>query len=164
MNLTITRHAYLPDATLGWLTAGDLRLASLEETWRPDPDGPGGQRRDKTLAESCVPDGRYALVAHDSTKFPNVYALVAPTLGVYRWPGDIPISQQWGRSAILIHAGNDTQAIMGCIAIGMRHEIRNGRQWISESQLALGKLRAALGREPHTLTIRPIAGTAEIAA
>jgi hypothetical protein len=165
MNIELIRHGYLPGvAALGFLTAGSLRFATVEDPWRPDPDGPGGQRRDKTLAESCIPDGRYQIVPHDSGKFPNVYALVAPTIGVYRWPGDIPISQQWGRSAILIHGGNDAEAVMGCIAVGVRHEIRNNRPWVTESQNALEQLRAVLLRDTHALTIRPTTGTAEIAA
>jgi hypothetical protein len=164
MKLELVRFAYLPWATLGWLHAGELVLASIEEPWRPDPHGPGGQRREAKLAESCIPDGRYEVVPHDSHRFPGVYALVAPTLGVYRWPSDIPAGQPWGRSAILIHAGNDTDAIMGCIAIGLKHETRNNRPWVSDSRAALDRLRAVLLRDSHTLTIRPIAGTAEIAA
>lgn len=165
MNLLLPRFAYWPDvATLGFLDVGGLRLATLEEPWRPDPDGPGGQRRDGKLKESCVPDGRYELVPHDGATHKGVYALVAPTLGVYRWPGDIPANQPWGRSAILIHAGNSTEAIMGCIAVGLKHEIRNNRPWVTDSAKALDMLRAVLMRDTHTLTIRPIAGTLEMAA
>lgn len=164
MNLELVRHAYLPNATLGWLTAGSLRIATLEEPFRPDPDGPGGQRREASLAESCIPDGRYQVVPHDSERFPKVYALVAPTLGVYRWPGDIPNGQPWGRSAILIHAGNTTENIMGCIAVGLRHSVVANKPFVEASRDALDKLRGVLLRDTHALTIRPIAGTVEIAA
>ena len=163
MNLELIRHAYLPEATLGWLIAGDLRIATLEEPWRRDPDGPGGQRRESTLLESCIPDGRYQIVPHDSPKHPSVYALVNQVLGVYRWPGDIPTGQQWGRSAILIHAGNSTDDILGCIAVGLRHTWLGAKPWLNESRTALHMLQDALGRDAtHTLTIRPTVGTLEL--
>lgn len=164
MNIELVRFAYLEDATLGWLHVNTLRIATLEEPWRPDPDGPGGQRRDGALVESCIPDGRYQVVPHDSDRFPKVYGLVAPTLGVYRWPGDIPNGQPWGRSAILIHAGNTTKDIMGCIAVGLRHSVVAGKPFAESSREALDRLRAVLMRDTHTLTVRPVAGTAEIAA
>lgn len=161
MIIELVRHAYLPQATLGWLKLGALRIATLEEPWYPDLNGPGGQRREGALAESCVPDGTYRLVPHDSEKFPGVYALVAPDLGVYRWPGDIPAGQRWGRSAILIHAGNSTTDIMGCIAVGKRHGYEQGMPWVYESRAALDQLRERLKRDTHVLTIRPTHGTGE---
>jgi len=159
MQVTLVRHAYLPMATLGWLTAGELRIATLEEAWREDPDGPGGQRREGALVESCVPDGRYQLVPHDGAKQKNVWALVNTKLGVYA--GNAPAGQQWGRGAILIHAGNSTDNIEGCIAVGTRHGFEGGRPWVYESQKALEPLRALLGRQEHEILIRPTTGTIE---
>lgn len=164
MNLTLVRHAYLPDVTLGRLYAGDLVLATLEEPWIPDPDGPGGQRREGTLRESCVPDGEYILHPHTGTKFRNVWCLENPALGVYRFPDDIPPGQRWGRSAILIHSGNTVDDILGCILVGRRHGRLDGKDAVLDSRAALEELRAVLGPGRHHLTIRPIAGTSEIAA
>ena len=164
MNLQLIRIAYLTTATLGWLHVGDLRLATLEEPWRPDPDGPGGQRREGVLSESCVEDGQYQLVPHDGTKQKDVWALVNPVKGVYRWPGDIPTAQHWGRFAVLIHAGNSTADIEGCICVGSRHDTVAGKPWVTESAKSLDALRAVLLRNSHFLTIRPTAGTAELAA
>lgn len=164
MNVQLVRHAYLNDATLGWLTAGDLRLATLEEPWRPDPDGPGGQRREGQLAESCVPDGIYTLEPHSGAKQQDVWALVNPRLGVYHYPGDMPNGQPWGRSAILIHVGNSVADITGCIAVGLYAGREAGKPWIYESSKALDQLRLVLGTtSTHQLNIRPIAGTAEAA-
>jgi hypothetical protein len=165
VNLQLVRIAYLPDVTLGWLTAGDLRLATLEEPWRPDPDGPGGQRREGALLESCVPDGTYRLSPHSSQRWPNVWRLSNPRLGVYDWPGEIPRGQPWGRSAILIHNGNTAADILGCILVGRRHGRLNDQHAVLQSTDALNALRQTLGvGTAHTLTIRPVAGTAEVAA
>lgn len=162
MNLTLVRHAYLPDVTLGWLFAGSLRLATLEEGWRADPDGPGGQRRETPLIESCVPDGTYVLRTHVSAKYPNgVYALVNHVLGV--WYLDRPPGQLWGRQAILIHTGNNIDHIEGCVLVGRRHQILDGRHQVLESRNAFEALKGLLGNETHSLHIRATAGTAEAA-
>ncbi len=162
MNLTLIRHAYMAEATLGHLIAGELRVCTLEEYWHPDPDGPGGQKRDGKLVESCVPDGTYQLLPHDGAKFKDVWVLVNPMLGVYRSPENIPPAQNWGRSAVLIHSGNSTSDIEGCCLVGRRLGIEANKPWIYESRDALDALRAILGRESHTLTIRPTTGTGEL--
>lgn len=156
MNVVLERFAYLRRATLGWLSAGELRVATIERPWIADPDGPGGQ-----LRESCVPDGLYKVRPHSSEKFPETYALVNEQRGVYYQPGDIPPGQRFGRSAILIHIGNTVSDVVGCIAVGLSHD--DSALMVSDSRIAMNKLRAALGRERHILQIRPI-GTREIAA
>lgn len=163
MELEIVRYAYLPGiACLGHMNVANLRLDTLEEPWRKDPDGPGGQRREGALLESCVPDGVYRLVPHDGTKFKNVWCLVNSKLGVYRYPDDIPPDQKWGRSSVLIHAGNTTSDIMGCIAVGRRAGWELSKPFVYESGAALNDLRTLLGRKEHTLTIRPSKGTNEL--
>jgi hypothetical protein len=165
VNLTLVRHAYLRDCTLGRLYAGDLTLCTLEEPWIPDPDGPGGQRKEPGKRESCVPDGEYRLIPHRRPTGAEVWALVNPALGVYYRGTDIPAGQRWGRSFILIHTGNTTDDIEGCILVGLRHGRLDGKDAVLESRAALERLRGVLGtRETHRLTIRPIAGTSELAA
>lgn len=158
MNLALTRFAYLPDCTLGWLMAGDLKLATIERPWLPNPKGPGGMPR-----VSCVSDGLYNVRPHTSDKFPDTYALVNQALGVYYQPGDIPAGQEWGRSAILIHAGNTVSDVIGCIAVGMSHSDDLASHTVKDSRVALNKLRAVLGRSSAIIQIRPSAGTQEVA-
>lgn len=144
MNGTLNRFAYLPLCTLGWLTFGSARFATIERPWLPNPDGPGGK-----LSLSCVPDGEYTLIPHTSQRFPSTYALIGESLGVYYQQR--PAGQAWGRTAILIHVGNFVTDVIGCIAVGLRH----GGDCVTNSRDAMDRLRAVLGRERHHLTIRP---------
>lgn len=160
--ITLIRHAYLPDVTLGRLLVGDIDFCTLEEGWRPDPDGPGGQRREGALVESCIPDGIYQLRPHITERYPEgVWHLVNPNLGVYA-PGTRPAGQKWGRDAVLIHNGNTTKDIEGCILVGSRHGQLNGMPAVLDSIPALKRLRELLGTKySHTIQIRPSAGTNE---
>jgi hypothetical protein len=159
MNLLLIRFAYTPKVTLGYLYLDGLRLATLEEPWTMDPDGPGGQRREPGHYESCVPDGVYNLLPHDGAKYLNVHCLSNHALGVYE-AGAKPAGQSWGREAILIHSGNTTEDIEGCILVGLAHD---GLERIKAgtSRVALDRLRVALGRAVHRLEIRPLNGTQE---
>lgn len=156
MNVQLVRFAYLDSATLGYLYAGPLRLATIERPWLPHPDGPGGRTR-----LSCIPDGTYTIAPWDSTRFPGTYILSNPAHGVYRQPGDIPPGQTWGRSAILIHVGNFVSDVVGCIAVGVMHS--HERLMVMDSRAAMHDLRGVLSRNTHTLQIRPVAGTQEAA-
>lgn len=156
MNITLTRFAYLSSCTLGELVAGPLTLATLERPWRENPEGPGGIPK-----ESCVPDGQYLIKPWNSERFPDTYILLNNVLGVYEQPALIPQRQKFGRSAILIHAGNTVQDVIGCIAVGTEH---GGGNTVINSRIAMDRLRAVLGIDTfHTLTIRPTSGTSEIA-
>lgn len=154
MRLELVRFGYLNDCTLGTLWAGDLELATIERAWILNPIGPGGMS-----CESCVPDGSYKLVPHDSARFPDTYALINPDLGVYYQ--ELPAGQRWGRTAILIHSANLAAELLGCIAVGLQHGELYGKPAVLSSRAATDKLRAMLGREIHELVIRPTAGTSE---
>lgn len=166
MKLELIRHAYLDTCTLGWLHANGILLATMEDRWIRDPDGPGGQAKSGNLHESCVPDGLYTLSPHVSAKYPqerHVWRAANPQLGVWNWPGDIPQGIKYGRSAILIHGGNTDDDSLGCILVGRDHLIDGNRHRIRDSQAALADLRAILGAtETHQLLIRPTTGTTEM--
>lgn len=162
MDLTLVRHAYLPTCTLGHLFIGSRTFATLEEPWRVDPDGPGGQRREGHLPESCVPDGIYTLRPHSGTKWKNVWALHNPSLGVF-YHEKMP-DTDWGRDSILIgHPGNTVKDIEGCILTGVRHGKLDGLDAVFETRKVMEALRDILGStENHVLTIRATAGTSEV--
>jgi hypothetical protein len=160
VNAILVRHAYLNDVTLGTITVGSLKLATLEEPWITNAFGPGGQRREGLKKESCVPDGTYELRPHNTPKHPECWALVNTALGV--WHGAVPPGLPYGRSAILIHSGNTTFDIQGCILVGLRHGRIENTPAVLESRAALAQLRARLGTSAHSLVIRPTAGTSEV--
>lgn len=150
--MNLARFAYLPDVTLGWLTIGPLRLATLERPWIPNPAGAGGMP-----FHSCVPDGLYVVAPYSSPKFASVFRLEGAAQGVY---GDaLPTGQTWGRTEVLIHAGNVVEDVVGCIAVGISHALAGSRYQTLRSQEALSALRLALGPIATTLTIKPTAGT-----
>lgn len=155
MEVELRRRAYLPTVTLGELVLGSLTLFTLERPWIPNPDGKGGLPR-----LSCVPDGAYTILPHNSERFPRSYALVSDEHGVYYQ--EKPQGQSWGRTAILLHPGNKVIDVIGCIAPGMRQGIMEGHHWLFESHNAMDHIRSLLGRKDnHTLTIRPETGTQE---
>lgn len=164
MNVLIVRHAYLPNVTLGRLYTDGFACATLEEPWIANQKGPGGQRRDAKagMRESCVPDGVYHLKPHNGTLFKNVYRLSSHDLGVYDVPQELP-SREWGRASVLIHSGNTTADILGCILVGSRHGQLDGEFAVLESRAALDRLRTILGADRHNLEIRPSRGTEEAA-
>lgn len=163
MKLTLTRYGYLTNATQGFLpVVADgvrIRLATIEEPWKPNAAGPGGSRLAIEHVASCVPDGVYRLVPHKSTKHGQVWALVNHELGVYHNESDIPAGQKWGRFAVLIHVANTTKDIEGCIGVGLR--VDTVSPGVYESRGAVELLRRILGTEEHELTIRAYAGTSE---
>lgn len=140
--MILTRYAYLERVALGVIQLPQLSIFTIERPWQPDSDpaNPAG-----TQQRSCVQEGTYVLQAHHSARFPNVYALDNPSLHV--WHHAVPEGSK-GRSGILIHAGNDVSAVVGCIAVGMRCEASPyapGGYRILDSQKALQKVRDYLG-------------------
>lgn len=145
MELTLTRHTYNERCTLGTLEVGDLKLFTVEKPQVANPNGPGGMPK-----ISCIDEGQYSVMPHDSEKFPGTYRLQNTQRGVYSWPDDIPVGQKWGRSAILLHKGNSAIDVIGCIAIGT-HPAADG---VAGSGNALLALRNLLGHtETHRLMI-----------
>lgn len=163
MQLTLYRHAYLPTVTRGRLYASSLILPTLEEPWRPNPDGPGGSSVDRGQLASCIPDGNYRVIPHRRGKDgADVWALVNVDLGVYYRDTDIPDGQKWGRSFVLIHRGNTTNDIEGCILVGMEFGRLAGLDAVLNSGDAIRELQAVLGHtEEHFLRILPTTGTTE---
>lgn len=157
INFTIARHLYGTDRTEGRILLPDhgLILPTIERPWIPNPAGPGGLPH-----KSCVPDGYFRLVPHDSPRFPNTYALVNETLGVYHLA--LPRGITYGRVACLIHIANLVAELEGCIAPGLTRGILKGAPAVLSSAAAMAKLRAILGRGENYVEIRPTAGTREL--
>src|SRR5690554_1329961 len=95
----VIKRTYSPKVTTGcaelW-SAGKLvfEFVTLELPWK------NNERR-----VSCIPTGIYHAIKHTSPKFKESF-----------WLQDVP-----GRSEILIHVGNFTREIRGCILPGDRY-------------------------------------------
>lgn len=133
MHLTLKRGYDDGKVCLGMMQVPGLNypLYTLEEPWKEN------QRN-----ISCIPTGVYRCTPHNGTRFKDVWRLES-----------VP-----GRSAILIHAGNTTKDIEGCILVGMSHgELRTKKfgnlRAVLSSRKAINLLRKHIGKNSFTLTI-----------
>lgn len=117
---TLKRTNYLPDCTLGGLydNKGIPRMFTLEEPWK-----------DNQHKVSCIPEGIYACKPHEGTKWHRVWEITG-----------VP-----DRSAILIHSGNTTDDIEGCIIVGRQIGELNNKTAVLQSADALNELRRLIG-------------------
>lgn len=127
--LTLVRAFMDSKVTLGMLRVDGIEhppIYTLELPWK-----------DNRPNISCIPTGVYRGGPHNGARFKDVFALQ-----------DVP-----GRAAILIHAGNRTADIQGCILPGMAAGTMHNEPAVLESQAAMKGLRFFLGTEPFTLSI-----------
>jgi len=122
----VLRRTYKDDRTLGDLYAPDgvLFCHVLELPWR-----------DNKRNISCVPEGTYNLVKR-----------VSPTFGLV--PAFLD-KETAPRTHILIHTGNFTRDIRGCLLTGTRFADidGDGTLAVAESRIAFNKLMAATSDE-----------------
>ena len=140
--IILTREAPTNTETMGRLLLGDETiLHTVEQEWRPT--APGGEP-----FNSSVPAGRYSLITHIRPDGKKVVALVNPGLGVYYEEKDRP--KQCGRYLILIHPGNTSRDVVGCIAPGFGRS----NNVVTHSRDAMKKLMDYIGDDEATLLIK----------
>lgn len=131
----IVRDRSTPQGTPGVLTAGMLRLYTLEREWK-----------DNAIGISCIPEGVYKCAPHSSPKF-----------GACIEVKDVP-----GRTNILFHAGNwaafpstghgpDTE---GCILVGNAHDESPNHIMLLGSRDGFKRFMAEMGTDPFEVEIR----------
>ena len=132
--MVLERFCYSPNGVFGRLIVGDLHLWTVEQIWRNNEP-----RR------SCIPEGDYILEPHESSRYPDTWALVGDT--VSHWPGEGKL-----RSACVFHAGNTSKDVLGCIAPGLG---LNENAWgVVSSRRAMDALRKELyATQARTLKI-----------
>ena len=118
------KRIYLPDHTAGIISLGDIQLPTLELPWR-----------DNQRNISCIAEGTYEWVQHDSPKFGEC----------------IKLNNVINRTHILIHAGNTVDHTKGCILPGCSY----GSSSVRNSRAALKSIREALP-DQGTITIKGI--------
>ena len=139
--ITLKREPSTQTETMGRMQVGDKTLHTVEQEWRPTM--PGGESNN-----SCVPAGRYRLIPHVRPSGRKVVALVNHGLGVYRYSEDRPTGLV-GRFLILIHAGNTSADVVGCIAPGLS---RSGN-FVGSSRKAMKVLMEYIGDDEAELVI-----------
>ncbi len=122
--LRLERFGREPDATWGRLSCvgTETTLFTVERPWVFN-------RR----FNSCIPDGLYGLERHDSTKFPQSWAMVGPGVSHQEEPGT-------PRYACLIHAANWRFQLEGCIAPGESIAWLDRAQAVTNSRKTLSML------------------------
>ena len=108
---------------------GEIMLHTLELPWK------NNQRN-----VSCIPTGEYRgnyLHRSGSGRFNRVYHITGVS----------------GRAGILIHAGNVTSQIQGCILVGMEAGTLAGEPAVLSSAVAMEKLRQEIGRSSFNLKV-----------
>lgn len=130
MKVEILR-TYQPMQTIGELHIDGVEFCkTLELKWL-----------NNTRSKSCIPEGTYKIVkrlAHEKRKYDHFHILNVPN-----------------RSYILIHTGNYSSQILGCVLVGDRHIDMNtdGLLDVANSTITLEKLYARMPNE-FDLTIR----------
>ncbi len=96
--------------------------------------------------KSCVPEGTYNLVPHQSPKYGDCYALDAPTLGV-------TIHGPSTRTVCLVHIANKPSELLGCMSPGLRFGYV-GNEWsVISSGVAFKALMKEFDGKSVQLTI-----------
>lgn len=125
MTATLSR-SYTPWGVIGTLEIGGEKFKTLELPWL-----------DNRTNISCIPEGVYNVRPYSSERYPEHYQ----------------VTRVKGRTNILIHQGNSTSDIQGCIAIGKDIELYQNKLWLTSSKVAMQELRNLIGRESFSFNI-----------
>jgi hypothetical protein len=140
----------LPDCALGVLVFPDELIYTIEQPLRVTEEHRSGEP-----FHSCVPFGRYELKPYSSTKYPDVFVLVNPALGVYKYK--VQRRHETDRWACLFHVLNYASEASGCIGpgVGTKYDKNRRARMVTHSSDAMGRLRALLPSYTH-LDILPL--------
>ena len=129
MKPTVKIHRIKMDETgcISEVDIDDLKIYGMEQPWRNNKS-----------SISCIPDGQYILVPHESGKYGNTWAFVGGTVSHYR-------DRSSSRYACLIHAGNTVSDVKGCLAVGLDWTTTpEGNLFVSSSRKAMTALKEKL--------------------
>ncbi len=136
----LERFAYSPMGTFGKLTLETsnetFTCFTVERPWQ-----------NNEAMKSCIPEGKYDLVWYNSPKFGRTLAVVGNTVSLFP-------DSNYKRSAILIHAGNTMDDLLGCIAPGAELGFVAGKWAVVGSKPTTEKLLSLTDPiNPGTITI-----------
>jgi hypothetical protein len=96
--------------------------------------------------KSCIPEGTYNLLPHESPKFGHCYVVSAESLGVTPYGPSL-------RTHVLIHKANLVSQLLGCLAPGISFGVVNNEWAVMSSAVAFNALLSELNNEVCTLAI-----------
>jgi hypothetical protein len=104
------------EGTFGILTFGDFACYTVECRWK-----------DNEKFISCIPAGEYSLEYYKSPKFGPSAIIYGGTVSKYE-------TSEYQRYGILIHAANWSYNVSGCIGLGERFTLLDGRAAVTNSR------------------------------
>ena len=162
MIIRLRRFSYAPTETEGNLILADgTTFTTIEQPWVPNPNGALGGKP----FHSCVPDGMYRFMPHESKSKGAVFIFWNERLGVYKFPQDHQEGR--GRDVCYLHKANWAIQLEGCVAPGLarRCMVRKGEavaeNAVTSSGAAMVKLLQELGNCQHILSIESALGAKE---
>jgi hypothetical protein len=124
----LTRFAYFPWGTFGELSVAGRFWSIVEQPWNNNEP-----------FRSCIPEGSYEAVKHNSPKWGRCFAIVGEGVAINQGEAR--------RYAILIHPANWADQLQGCLAPGksLQPIPAGGREWprslgVTQSQLAMQEM------------------------
>jgi len=137
LKVIITREHSYPNGTEGNLViVGKTheRIFTLEEPWKNNA---------KNI--SCIPKGSYHCIPHGWETHTALHQKEC-------WE----ITHVPNRTGILIHTGNSTMDIEGCLLVGLQRDEKNGVPLIMHSRDAMAILRDLIGPNEFELTLQGV--------
>ena len=120
-------------------TSGIAVLPNGETMLTLEPQRYGNQNSNIRKGGSCIPEGQYTVVRRYSPKYKrHTYHIT-----------DVP-----GRKYILIHPGNNEDATLGCILLGLSVGKYKGKKGIMSSAKAVARFEEVMENKPFRLTIK----------
>ena len=162
MIIRLKRFSYAPTETEGVLILDDgTTFNTIEQPWMPNPNGALGGKP----FHSCVPDGMYRLMPHESKSKGAVFIFWNEKLGVYKFPQDH--MKDYGRDVCYLHKANWAFQLEGCVAPGLARRCMAPRSAavaqnaVTSSGAAMTRLLQELGNGQHILSIESALGARE---
>lgn len=120
--LELRRVAYFPFGTYGIIAvpSAEFKCWTVELPWK---------NNHKML--SCIPEGTYDLVPHNSFDHPDTWAFVNHSLNVYHFEGSETPSD--ARTVCLLHPDNTPATIAGCVGMGKKLAMFSGLLGVTDS-------------------------------
>lgn len=139
MHVILERFAHSPlHGTFGILTVDGESFYTVEQDWENNEP-----------FKSCIPNGEYKLLPHDSPKYGSCFIIENEALNVSKYKKD-----GVKRYGCLIHPANKASQLQGCVAPGVSIGMLDNELAVLGSRKAFNIIKTLLNSdEIHTLII-----------